>query len=66
MTTTTLDAILATVQHDRSGVGHCWEPAYLDQPGMADVREEIAAEITAGGREHCECYVAGNGQRYRW
>lgn len=58
--------ITSNVQIDRSnGQGHCWKPAdEIDLP--ADIREEIAAEIIDGKREHCGDYVASNGQHYRW
>jgi hypothetical protein len=52
------------VQHDRSGVGHCWEAIDEDEP--ASIREEIAAEILDGGNESCDDYIASNGQHYRW
>lgn len=61
MTEQQLTAILATVQYDASGVGHCWRPADL----LPDAREAIAAEIL-DGRTTCRRYVATDGTAYRW
>ncbi len=53
------------VQHDRSGVGHCWVNVGADDlPG--NIREEIEGEIIDGGLETCDGYVASNGLHYRW
>lgn len=53
------------VQHDRSGVGHCWVDRDADDL-PADVRLEIEGEIVGGGKDSCEDYLASNGQHYRW
>lgn len=54
-----------SIQHDKSGVGHCWVAADSDNcpPNIA---EEIAAEIIDGKVEDTEDYVASNGLHYRW
>ena len=53
------------IQHDASGVGHCWRN--IDAQNIpADVAEEIAAEIIDGGLSDCDGFVASNGLHYRW
>ena len=53
------------IQHDASGVGHCWRD--IDAADIpADIREEICAEIIDGRKSSCRCYVATNGLHYRW
>ena len=64
MTADQLTAILDTIQHDPSGVGHSWRTVGQDLP--ANTREEIAAEIIDGGRKSCDRYRASSGERYRW
>ena len=52
------------IQHDASGQGHAWRTIdAIDLP--ASIREEIAAEIL-DGNDDPDCYVASNGQCYRW
>lgn len=63
MTADQLTAILDTVQHDTSGVGHVWRTVGRDVP--PSTLEEIAAEIV-DGRESCDGYTATSGERYRW
>lgn len=53
------------VQIDRSGVGHCWVDVTADEL-PANIRIEIECEMIDGGKDECECYVASNGQHYRW
>ena len=55
----------ATVQHDRSGVGHCWKDVDADDI-PADARTEIEGEIVDGQRSKCTDFVASNGRHYRW
>lgn len=65
MTTTQLKVCGKTIQHDKSGVGHCWVAAdEFNCP--ADVQEDIAAEIVDGENDTCDDYIASNGQHYRW
>ena len=52
------------VQHDASGQGHAWRT--IDASELpASIREEIATEIF-NGNDDPDCYVAGNGEHYRW
>lgn len=66
MTTTRETTVCGmTIKHDASGQGHAWRTvAREDIP--ASVVEEIEGEIIDGGVEHCDDYVASNGQHYRW
>jgi hypothetical protein len=66
MTTTENTTVCGNqVQYDNSGVGHNWRNiSREDIP--ADIVEEIAAEISDGGKDACEDYVASNGCHYRW
>lgn len=52
------------VQHDASGQGHAWRT--IDASELpASIREEIETEII-DGNDDPDCYVAGNGEHYRW
>jgi len=53
------------IQHDKSGVGHCWRT--VDARDIySDIAEEIACEILDGGKSECSDYIATNGEHYRW
>lgn len=53
------------IQHDKSGVGHCFVAA--DEVNCpATIQEEIAAEIIDGKKVTCDDFVASNGLHYRW
>jgi len=53
------------IQHDKSGVGHCWKN--IDRDDIpADTIEEIEGEIIDGRRRSCDDYIASGGQHYRW
>lgn len=65
MTATTTTIMGTTIQHDASGVGHCWRT--IDAGTLPEtIREEIAAEMTDGAGDTCPNYVASNGLHYRW
>ena len=51
-----------SVQHDASGVGHCWRDAG-DLP--ADIAEELACWIIEDEPNPGDEYTASNGQTYR-
>ena len=53
------------IQYDSSYVGHNWRRIHAGQI-PANIRKEIACEIIDGNKESCDCYVASNGQHYRW
>lgn len=55
----------ARIQHDASGVGHCWRDIDADEI-PADTRQEIEGEIIDGGKDQCGLFVANNGLHYRW
>jgi len=62
-TNTTICGI--TIWHDSSNVGQNWRTIDCrDIP--ANIREEIAAEILDGGKNHCDQFTASNGLSYRW
>jgi len=54
-----------TIKHDNSNVGHNCRTISADEI-PANIREEIAAEILDGGKNHCDQYTASNGLSYRW
>lgn len=67
MTTKQNDSLICdkTINHDNSGVGHNFRS--IDARDLpANIVEEIAAEILDGGNDSCDCYVASNGQHFRW
>lgn len=53
------------IQIDRSGQGHNWRD--IDAQDIpASVREEIEGEMVDGGKNEIGCFIASNGQHYRW
>ena len=54
-----------SIQHDKSGAGHCWVAADSDNCPPS-IEEEIAAENIDGKVKETEDFVASNGQHYRW
>lgn len=53
------------IQHDRSGVGHCWRN--IDRDDLpSSIVEEIEGEIIDGGKDECDDFRASDGQHYRW
>jgi hypothetical protein len=55
---------LYMVQKDASGQGHAWRT--VEQSELpASIREEIVSKIV-DGNDDPDCYVASNGQHYRW
>ena len=62
MTTTYNQIADHDVEHDASGVGHCWQTA-IDLP--ADIEEEVACWIIEDEPKPGDEYTATNGQTYR-
>lgn len=53
------------IQHDASGVGHCWRN--IDREDIpASIVEEIEGEIIDGKVDDTDDFVASNGEHYRW
>lgn len=53
------------VQHDRSGIGHCWVNISGNDI-VSDVLLEIESEMIDGEVFECSDFVASDGHHYRW